>query len=293
MDIFYRGIQFYLNEQPLQLVDLLMTVAARLEHARVVQMMRRSQALALVKPYLQAVQRENNNAVNEALNELLIEECDYNALRTSIQSYDNFNSIQMAQTLENNEMLEFRRIAAVLYKQNKRYQQSVELSKKDKLYQDATETAAVSNDKALVDQLLRFFVDRKDKEGFAAMLYTCYDLIAVDSALELAWRAGMIDCAFPYFINVVKEYVNKVDVLSKEWEAEKEKKKQAEKDMGHHAEDMNPLAISIVPQMGGYQDPNSSYGGGMGMGGGMGGMGMMNNGMGGGFQGGMGYGGYQ
>lgn len=269
MDIFYRGIQFYLNEQPLLLVDLLSTISARLEHGRVVQMMRRAFALPLIKPYLQAVQRENNAAVNEALNELLIEECDYAALRTSITAYENFNSMQMAQTLENNEMLEFRRIAAILYKQNKRYQQSVDLSKKDKLYHDAMQTAAASNDKALVDSLLKFFVvEKKDKECFAAMLYTCYDLIALDVALEMAWRANMIDAAFPYFINVAKEYTTKVDTMVKEWEAAKEKEKQKEKDMAHSAgdHDINPLAITIVPQMGGVD----MGGMGMGMGGGMG-----------------------
>ena len=40
--------------------------------------------LQLVKPYLRSVQNLNNKAVNEALNGLLINEEDYNGLKTSI-----------------------------------------------------------------------------------------------------------------------------------------------------------------------------------------------------------------
>jgi hypothetical protein len=53
--------------------------------------------LPLVKPYMVAVQSANNAAVNEALNELYIEEEDYERLRESIDMYDNFDQISMAQ----------------------------------------------------------------------------------------------------------------------------------------------------------------------------------------------------
>ena len=46
--------------------------------------------LQLVKPYLRSVQNLNNKAVNEALNGLLINEEDYNGLKTSIDAFDNF-----------------------------------------------------------------------------------------------------------------------------------------------------------------------------------------------------------
>jgi clathrin heavy chain len=58
----------------------------------------------------------NIEAVNEAYNNLLIEEEDYKTLRDSIDSFDNFNNIGLAQTLEKHELLEFRRLAAHLYK---------------------------------------------------------------------------------------------------------------------------------------------------------------------------------
>ena len=90
--------------------------------------------LPLVKPYLRSVQSHNNKAINEALNDLLIEEEDYNGLRASIDAFDNFDNIALAQRLEKHELIEFRRIAAYLYKGNNRWQQSVELCKRDKLF---------------------------------------------------------------------------------------------------------------------------------------------------------------
>lgn len=56
------------------------------------------------------------------------------ALRASIDAYDNFDNISLAQRLEKHELIEFRRIAAYLFKGNNRWKQSVELCKKDKLY---------------------------------------------------------------------------------------------------------------------------------------------------------------
>lgn len=55
-------------------------------------------------------------------------------LRASIDAYDNFDTIGLAQRLEKHDLIEFRRIAAYLYKGNNRWRQSVELCKKDKLY---------------------------------------------------------------------------------------------------------------------------------------------------------------
>ena len=58
----------------------------------------------------------NIEAVNEAYNDLLIEEEDYKTLRDSIDSFDNFNNLSLAKRLEKHELLEFRRLAAHLYK---------------------------------------------------------------------------------------------------------------------------------------------------------------------------------
>jgi hypothetical protein len=47
------------------------------------------------------------------------------------------------------------------------------------------ETTAQSEDKSIAEELLHFFVDADEKEAFAAMLFTCYDLIQPDVALEV------------------------------------------------------------------------------------------------------------
>jgi len=112
-------------------------------------------------------------------------------------------------------LVEFRRIAAVLYKRNGQWAQSVELSKKDNLYSDAMKSAAESSDADVVEKLLRFFVENDSKECFAACLYTCYDYVRPDVVMELAWKNGYTDFAMPYFIQVIKEYTTKVDELAK------------------------------------------------------------------------------
>ncbi len=54
---------------------------------------RSAKRLPLLKDYLSSVQKGNLLEVNEALNELLIEEEDYEGLRQSITHYDNFDQV--------------------------------------------------------------------------------------------------------------------------------------------------------------------------------------------------------
>lgn len=115
-DICYKAVEFYLSEHPMLINDLMTSLINRVDHSRVVALVRRMNLLALVKPYLVSVQDKNLQAVNEALNELYIEEDDYESLRSSIDHFDNFDGIALAQQLEKHELLEFRRIAAYIYK---------------------------------------------------------------------------------------------------------------------------------------------------------------------------------
>lgn len=209
-EVQYKAIQFFINIHPLHLPRLLQVLTPNLDHARVVHLLRKNDAVTLGAPYIKSVQKENLTAVNEALNELYIAEEDYEALRESIDSYNNFDQIQLAQKVEKHELLEFRRIAAYLYKKNNRYQQSVQLSKEDRMYKDAIDTAAYSGDAELAEELLRFFVSVQDKACFAATMCTCYDLIKPDVAIELAWRNGYTDFAMPYIIQYVRHLHDKV-----------------------------------------------------------------------------------
>jgi len=223
-EICYKAVQFYLSEHPLLFTELMVPLAARVDHSRVVSIVRKMNQLPLIKDYLGTVQEKNISAVNEALNELYVEEEDYEGLMTSIKGYDNFDNMKLSQELEKHELLELRRVAAFLYKKNQRWVQSVELSKKDKLYKDAIETAAESKKSDISEGLLEYFVKEGLKECFAATLYTCYDSLRPDVVLEYAWRHQMVDFAFPFLIQVLREYTTKVDTLHKE----AEKKKQAE-----------------------------------------------------------------
>jgi clathrin heavy chain len=134
VELYYRALQFYLDYKPLLLNDLLLVLTPRLDHTRAVNFFKKINHMHLVKPYLRSVQQNNNKAINESLNQVYIDEEDYEELRKSIDSFDNFDTISLAQQLEKHELIEFRRISAYLYKSNNRWAQSVELCKRDHLY---------------------------------------------------------------------------------------------------------------------------------------------------------------
>jgi len=232
-EIYYRAISFYLEEQPMQLTSLLNTVMSKVDHARVVQQVKKAGHLPLIATYLKAAQQHNIAAVNEAINELFVEGEQHEELRQSIEDFDNFDQITLAQRLEKHELVEMRRIAALVYKKNKRYKQSIDLSKLDKMYKDAMETAFESGNPELAESLLRYFVESDMRECFAACLYTCYDLIRPDVGLELAWRKGMLDFAMPFLLQVLREYTGRIDALDKKTqkkEEAEEKEKSASND---------------------------------------------------------------
>merc|ERR1712000_184493 len=51
------------------------------------------------------------------------------------------------------------------------------------------------------------------KDCFAACLYTCYDLLAPDVVMELAWKHGMMDFAMPFFIQTMKNMNLRINEL--------------------------------------------------------------------------------
>lgn len=68
----------------------------------------------MIKNYLISVQKNNIPAVNEAFNDLLIEEEDYKTLRDSIDTNDAFDSAELSRRLAQHDLLEFRRCACRL-----------------------------------------------------------------------------------------------------------------------------------------------------------------------------------
>jgi clathrin heavy chain len=156
LEIYYRALNFYLQEQPSLMTDLLQALTPRIDVNRVVRMFEKSDNIPLIKPFLLNVQTQNKRAVNDAINDLLIEEEDYKQLRDSVENFDNYEAVALAQRLEKHELVFFRQIAASIYRKNKRWEKSIELSKQDKLYKDAIETSAISGKPNVVEELLRY-----------------------------------------------------------------------------------------------------------------------------------------
>jgi len=258
LDLYYKAVQFYIEEHPLLTNELLKVLTPRIDHARTVQLVRRLNHLALIKGYLQSVQDQNIAQVNEALNELYIEEEDYQALRTSIDAHTNFDQISLAQKLERHDLLELRRVAAYLYKRNSRWQQSVELSKRDKLFKDAITTAAESKNQDVVDQLIRFFVEIGNHIAFSSTLYSCYDWVKPDVALELSWRNKLVDFAMPYLVQYIHDVNARINELENFHKAKEDKKaKDDDKPDAFKVtiEDAAPIYGSDIPIT--YQNPNA------------------------------------
>ncbi|ORY82573.1 putative clathrin heavy chain [Protomyces lactucae-debilis] len=223
LEIYYKAVNFYLQEQPMLLTDLLQTLTPRIDHTRVVRLFEKSDNIPLIKTYLVAVQERNIEAVNRAYNELLIEEEDYRGLRDSVDAFDKYDTLALAQRLEKHDLLEFRRIAAHLYRKMKRWQHAIDLAKQDRLWKDAVDIAAVSAKPEIVEDLVRYFVSVGNNEVFAAMLYTCYHLISLDLVMELSWRYKLNDFVMPYMINHQREQSARLEQLHLDNEERKKK----------------------------------------------------------------------
>lgn len=228
LEMYYRAINFYLEQHPSLMTDLLQVLTPRIDVNRVVRMFEKSDNVPLIKPFLLNVQSQNKRTVNDAINELLIEEEDYKTLRDSVENYDNYDAVDLAGRLEKHDLIFFRQIAANIYRKNKRWEKSIALSKQDKLFKDAIETAAISGKTDVVEELLRYFVDIGHRECFAGMTYACYDLISPDLILELSWRNGLTDFAMPYMINMLSQQTKAVMSLKSDMEAMKSKAQEQE-----------------------------------------------------------------
>lgn len=253
LEIYYRALNFYREQQPLLLTDLLQALTARIDVNRVVRMFKKSDDHPLIKPFLLSVQGQNKKAVNDAINDLLIEDEDYKTLRDSVENYTNYDAVELASRLEKHELVSFRQIAANIYRKNKRWEKSIALSKQDKLYKDAIETAALSEKTDVVEDLLRYvsplfyyvrklqlislqFVDIGSRECYVGMLYACYDLIRLNVVMELSWRHGLTDFSMPFMINHMSQQASVIEGLKKDNEERKARETKSQKE-----EDNTPI----------------------------------------------------
>ncbi|KAK5137642.1 hypothetical protein LTR08_007937 [Meristemomyces frigidus] len=271
LEIYYRALNFYLQEQPSLITDLLQALAPRIDVNRVVKMFEKSDNIPMIKPFLLNVQSQNKRAVNDAINDLLIEEEDHKQLRDSVEHFDNYEAVALAQRLEKHDLVFFRQIAANIYRKNKRWDKSIQLSKQDKLYKDAIETAAMSGKTDVVEELLRYFVDIGSKECYVGMLYACYDLIPMHTVMEISWRHGLTDFTMPFMINYMAQQAAAIEQLKKDNEERKAREAENKKDedtgpilgqsrlmltqgsMQTGASSPAPYANGIMPQATGYR----------------------------------------
>ena len=228
LEIYYKAINFYLTENPLLLVDLMLVLVSKLDLPRVVRMFVKLDNLPLIKPFLILVLDKNNSVVNTAYHDLLIEEEDYKSLRASIENEanDRFNSLDLAERLENHDIIFFRSISATLYTKNKKYTKAISILKNDKLWSDLIKTAAASQLTKIAHELLRYFVETGNRECFVALLYCCYDTVEYHYVLELLWLNDLSNFIKPYEISVAFENQKKLDEvyadLQRRRDAEKE-----------------------------------------------------------------------
>jgi len=227
-EIMYKAVNFYLTMHPMLFTRLMEVLEDLVDHSRVVSQLRRTGdwALQIGQEYMKAVQKANLSAVNEALNELYIEDEDYESLRKSIDKFKNFNMIALASKLATHELLEFRRISAYVYRCNKKWSQSIELSKNDRMWKDCIDTANESADAEIIENLLRFFCETSEKECFCAALYTCFAHVRPDIALELGWLNGYHHFIMPFLIQNMRQTADRLQALEERTKPPKEEENQ-------------------------------------------------------------------
>lgn len=93
---------------------------------------------------------------------------------------------------------------------NARWEESIALSKQDKLYKDTMITAASSSSTEVAEELLSYFVDIGNKECFSAMLYISFDLLREDVVEELSWQHALNDFVMPYKIQKKRTLIDRV-----------------------------------------------------------------------------------
>jgi len=218
MDALHRCVAFYMNEHFEYLNDLLIAIANKTDPERVISILKTTRLLnidncgilPLCKPYLFKLQEKNVPEVNEAVNEILLLENNVDLLKESIKGHPKFDQLKLARKLEYAAAIEYRRISASLFRENKKFEQAVEISKRDKLWKDAIESASASRDPELVDFLSRYFLDNDLREAYTAVLLACYEFFPPALALEYSWTYAVMDFSMPFFIQTLDEISNRV-----------------------------------------------------------------------------------
>jgi clathrin heavy chain len=251
-NVYYAAVSFYLESHPDLLVDLLKVLEARVDHARVVGVLRSAGHLALAKDYLLAVQKADIPAVNDAVNELLVESGDAEGLAESVRTYTNFDALALAAALKAHPSPAFRRVAAGIFRAQGKWGLAVDMAVADGAPKDAIAAAAASGDAATAERLLRHFVEAGEKECFGAALLACYPLVPPDVALELAWAHGLTDVAMPFLIQALRDQAASIKLLMADRDAARAARAASGGGAGKDsAAYLNMMPLALPPASGG------------------------------------------
>ncbi|KAA8496164.1 Clathrin heavy chain 1 [Porphyridium purpureum] len=297
LDVMYKAVRFYILEHAELVNDLLYVLAPKAEATRLMGILRGSYKdvygelgiLPLCKPFLNKVQEQDVPEINTAMNDILIAEGDVDALRDSVGTFENFEQIALARKLESNELIAFRRVGVELFRKNAKFEQAIEVSKRDRLWKDMIESVSASDDPEIMEDAIKFFVEQGLRECFTALLFACFETCPPDLALEYAWMYDLIDFAMPFLIQTMREIGQRLMGLeeeSKEQRQIEQDKIQEEEDeinddpsvllfgVGHHgkgdqplqigytpgvAAPSGPMAAGAVPQIGWVPQPQATY----------------------------------
>lgn len=262
LEIYYKAINFYMAENPTLLVDLLSVLSPKIDLPRVVRMFVKSDNLPLIKPFLISVLDKNNSVVNGAYHDLLIEEEDYKSLRSAIESdsSNRFNSLDLAERLENHNLIFFRQISATLYTKEKKFNKAISILKGDKLWAELIKTAAISKSTKIAHELLDYFVETGNHECFVALLYCAYGLIEFDYVLELSWLHNLGNFIKPYEISYVYENQQKLKEVYADLQRRKDADKEDEPAVGQPLMITNGSALGLSVTGLGYQPTGAGFG---------------------------------
>ncbi|ODV81895.1 clathrin heavy chain [Suhomyces tanzawaensis NRRL Y-17324] len=257
LEIYYKAINFYLNENPSLLVDLLSVLTPKLDLPRVVRIFVKSDNLPMIKPFLISVLEKNNSVVNSAYHDLLIEEEDYKSLRSSIENESNnrFNKLDLAERLENHDLIFFRQISATLYTKEKKFNKAISILKNDKNWPGLIKTVAISKSTKLAHELLDYFVETGNHECFITLLYSSYEIISYDYVLELSWLHNLGNFIKPYEISIAYENQKKINEVYQDLK----KRRDAEKREEDSPSVGQPLMITNGTGLG-YQPTGAGFG---------------------------------
>lgn len=236
LDSHYKAIKLYYEEFPKLVSDLLVAIASKLDSNKVIELFKKDSWL--IKSYLISIQSFHLPIVNSTLNELALEEEDWEELEASFQRSLKFDTLSFTKRLLSSQNLHFRKLAADLYCSNGKYSEALDLLLKEGLNKDAISIISRANNNSpsissslsnfpsssplapLAERLLCHFAEEGHKELFLAVTYSCYNHLwsIPDVVMGLGWKVkGFSELTMPFMCQHMHDSTIKLDRLEKDF----------------------------------------------------------------------------